>query len=255
MSRPRIFHDRRLDRQFKRRGWVVVSAWDPAVPERLIELDERSGDREADGYHVTAMSEDIDFRRAVDELIRADLAPAIVDLLVGYEPHVGVLVLKEPHGDSTVWAHQDGTCNDEHERPGVIAWIPATPLDHASGFLRGLWGSHRYMPGIRSTPPTPAPFQDVRDELLTDVMPPIELAPGQALLFDSRLVHGSEPNRSGRRRVVGYLRLHPAGSIPCHYWWDTDHDVVHGYEVDRDFFVTHVWNHAPARAPAVSFAP
>lgn len=255
MTAARIFRNRRLDRQFKRRGWVVVSAWDPSEPRRLVELHERYGERGKQGYHVTAMSADLGYRQAVDDLIRSDLAPAIADHLVDYEAVIGALVLKEPDGDSTVYAHQDGTCNDEWDRPGVIAWIPATPLDQRAGYLRMLWGSHRYMPGIRSTPPTPPPFLDVRDDLLIEEMPPVEVEVGQALLFDSRLVHGSEPNRSGRQRIVGYLRFHPRGVAARHYWWDTAADVVHGYQVDREFFVSHVWNEAPDQASFTSFDP
>lgn len=234
---------------------MVVSAWAPDVPGRLVELHERWGDQDAQGYHVTAMSDDLDYRRAVAEEIESSLAPAISALLVDYEPYTAALVLKEAVGDSTVFAHQDGTCNDESERPGVVAWIPATPLDERAGYLRALWGSHRYIPGIRSTPPTTAPFEDVRDELLIAEMPPIKVDTGQALLFDSRLVHGSEPNRSGRRRIAGYLRLHPIGAPARHYWWDTEANVVHGYDVDRRFFRTHVWNRAPAQASFTSFVP
>lgn len=250
-----IFRNRRLDRLFKRRGWVVVSVWEPELLDRLVALHDRWGDQDARGYHVTATSEDLDYRRAVSDELGRFFAPAINELLVDYEPYTAVLVLKEADGDSTVYAHQDGTCSDEDERPGVVAWFPATPLDEQAGYLRGLWGSHRYMPGIRSTPPTVAPFESVRDELLVEEMPPIQVGLGQALLFDSRLVHGSEPNRSGRRRLAGYLRFHPIGATGRHYWWDTEANLVRGYSVDRDFFLTHVWNRAPDQESFTAFAP
>lgn len=251
----RIFRNRRLDRLFKRRGWVVVSVWEPELLQRLVALHERWGDPDAHGYHVTATSGDLDYRRAVSDELGQFFAPAIGELLVDYEPYTAVLVMKEADGDSVVHAHQDGTCNDEDERPGVVAWFPATPLDEQAGYLRGLWGSHRYIPGIRSTPPTVAPFEEVRDELLVEEMQPIVLGLGEALLFDSRLVHGSEPNRSGRLRLAGYLRFHPVGSTARHYWWDTDANVVRGYAVDRDFFLTHVWNRAPDQVSFTTFAP
>jgi hypothetical protein len=234
---------------------VVVSLWEPEELQRLVALHEQWGDPDAQGYHVTAMSEDLAFRRAVSEELRTSFAPAIDELLVDYETYTAVLVLKEAEGDSIVHAHQDGTCSDEDERPGVVAWFPATPLDEEAGYLRGLWGSHRYVPGIRSTPPTPPPFLDVRDELLLSEMPPIELGLGQALLFDSRLVHGSEPNRSGRRRLAGYLRFHPVGVTGRHYWWDTEADVVRGYAVDQEFFLTHVWNRGPEQESFTTFEP
>ena len=225
------------------------------MPKRLAELHERMGDLGAQGHHVTSTSDDLGYRRAVADEIGQSLAPAINELLVDYEPFAAALMVKEAGGDSTVFAHQDGTCNDEDRRPGIVAWIPVTPLDERAGYLRGLWGSHRYMPGIRSTPPTTAAFQDVRDELLVEEMPPIIVRLGQALLFDSRLVHGSEPNRSGLLRLAGYLRFNPIGATARHYWWDTEANVVHGYEVDRDFFLTHVWNRAPEQASFTSFVP
>lgn len=250
-----VFLNRRLDRIFKRRGWVVVSAWEPQAVERLVALHHRFGDHDAQGYHVTTASPDFAYRRAVAEEIGQTFAPAISSMLIDYEPYSPALVLKEARGDSMVWAHQDGTCNDEDGRPGIVAWIPATPVDEHAGYLRGLWGSHRYMPGIRSTPPTASPFQAVRDELLVQEMPQINVGLGQALLFDSRLVHGSEPNRSGKLRVAGYLRFHPAGSTALNFWWDQDANVVHGYEVDHDFFLTHVWDRPPDRPCFTTFVP
>lgn len=251
----RIFRDARLDRRFRRQGWVVVEPWGEAEASSLVGLHERLDDGLGDGYYTSTASPRLEYRREVDRHILEVFGPALTDLLVDYEAYLGALVVKQPHGPSVVHAHQDGTCNDEEPRPGVVAWIPATPLDDGAGLLRGLWGSHRYTPGIRSTPPTRTEFEDVRDEVLAGEMEAIPTRLGQAILFDSRLVHGSEPNRSGRVRLAGYVRLHPRGVPGRHYWWDRQADLVHGYEVDREFFLSHVWTQPPGQPSDTTFAP
>lgn len=241
----RVFRDRRLDRRFRRRGWVVASLWGPEVADHLVRLHSVSDIGGDDGYYVSMGSTAIPDRARVDREVRAVLAPAVREMLEGFEDFVGTLVVKQPTGDSLVDAHQDGTCHDDSSVPGVVAWVPLTPMDNESGYLRVLSGSQHCLPGVLSTPPTPPQYQRCREELLEDVLEPVEVGPGQALLFDSRLLHGSPPNRSGRLRLAGYLRLKPA-SVPLqHYWYDDQAARLFGYEVEPDFFVNHRWGQRP----------
>lgn len=245
----RVFRDRRLDRRFRRRGWVVVSLWGPEVAEHLVRLHTHSDVGGSDGYYVSMGSSAIPDRATVDAEVRGTLAPAVRALLDGFEDFVGTLVVKQPTGDSLVDPHQDGTCHDDSSTPGVVAWVPLTPMDNDAGYLRVLSGSQRCFPGVLSTPPTRPPYHQCREELLEDVLKPVEVGPGQALLFDSRLLHGSPPNRSGQLRLAGYLRLKPAGTPLQHYFYDEDDERVLGYEVQPDFFVTHRWGQRPEGPP------
>lgn len=243
-----VFRNRSLDRRFRRQGWVVASLWDPSVVDGLVQLHADADLGGSDGYYVSMGSPAIPDRARVDAEVRSVLAPAILDLLVGYEDFVGTLVVKQPTGDSLVDPHQDGTCHDDSVVPGVVAWVPLTPMDSASGYLRVLSGSQRCFPGVLSTPPTPTPYQQCREELLA-ALEPVEVELGQALLFDSRLLHGSSTNRSGRMRLAGYLRFKPVESPLQHYWYDEGAKQVFGYEVPPDFFVGHQWGQEPAGRP------
>lgn len=244
-----VFRDPATERAFRRRGFVVVDLWEPTAGDLVAQLFDTSDRGERDGYFVSTVLSDTSARAAYDELIRRTFASELAGLMNGYEAFLGALVVKRPTGATTVWAHQDGTCHDESFGPGVIAWIPVTEVDELSGHMRALWGSHRFLPGILATPPTKTCFEDVRDELLDREMPAVEVRRGQALVFNSLVIHGSPPNRSGANRLAAYLRFMPIGAPARHYWYDQDAEEVLGFEVGRDFFTTHVWGQRPTGEP------
>ncbi len=145
----------------------------------------------------------------------ADLAchPTIVEAassLVGPDLSLWstVLFIKEPDSAAFVSWHQDafymGLESGEAPRANwVTAWLALTPSTLESGCVSVIPGTHRRQAEHEDT------FgQDnilTRGQQVTDVDPAqavhLELQPGQMSLHHPWLVHGSQPNRSGARRV------------------------------------------------------
>jgi ectoine hydroxylase-related dioxygenase (phytanoyl-CoA dioxygenase family) len=156
--------------------------------------------------------------------------------------------IKEPGAGEIPW-HQDFRCWPLEPALNLTAWIAIDTVDEENGCVRLIPGSHRrLLPEVRdpgggfATRADPAGIDE--DEAV-----PMALAPGQCFLFNERLLHQSNPNRSGRRRFGFTVRLtatwvhvrqdHPQQTFPGH-----SNLLVHG--ADRAG-INRIHRHAPAR--------
>lgn len=111
--------------------------------------------------------------------------------------------------------HQDGQYWPIRPRATVTAWIALDEVGEDNGCMRVIPGSHLLGDFSHDV-------SDREDLVLNNVVNDprldlstvrnIELAPGQFSLHDANLVHGSLPNRSGRRRAGYAIRYMPATS-------------------------------------------
>lgn len=128
--------------------------------------------------------------------------------------------------------HQDGAYWPIRPLATCTIWIALDKADRDNGCLTVIPGSHIARRHYRHR-------TDERDRLVLnqavddpelDDRPAsyVELEPGQMSLHDVHLVHGSGPNRSGRRRAGLTLRYMPATS-----WFRRDIEIPFaGYPVD-----------------------
>ena len=125
-----------------------------------------------------------------------------------------VLFIKEPGSPHFVSWHQDATYNGVTPPDYITPWIALTPSDRESGCMSMIPGSH--LEPVKTHEET---FADdnilTRGQQIADVdesgKVDLVLRPGQMSLHHARVVHGSLPNRSARRRVGFALQSFVAG--------------------------------------------
>ncbi len=126
-----------------------------------------------------------------------------------------VLFAKDPDSSAFVSWHQDAHYMALEPDHFVTAWLALTPSTIESGCVSVLPGTHRRRHDHADT------FGDdnilTRGQTVTDVDPDravhLELRPGQMSLHHPWLVHGSQPNRSGARRVGFALQSFLAADV------------------------------------------
>ena len=118
-------------------------------------------------------------------------------------------------GKETPW-HQDGEYWPIRPLATCTAWIAIDESTPENGCLRYIEGSHRDR-RVFSHHQDDRPDWTLNQELDADQLDEsrardVVLTPGQVSLHDIYLVHGSNTNRSARRRAGYVLRLMPATS-------------------------------------------
>ena len=121
--------------------------------------------------------------------------------------------IKEPQNPSFVSWHQDSTYWGLEPADIVTAWVALSESIHENGAMRVIPGSHKL---------DQAPHRDTfaADNLLSrgqEIMVEVDeskavelrLQPGEMSLHHVRLIHGSEPNPSTKRRIGFAIRYVP----------------------------------------------
>jgi hypothetical protein len=118
-------------------------------------------------------------------------------------------------GKATPW-HQDGHYWPIHPLATVTAWIAIDDVNVQNSCLRVIPGSHRdrvsYAHDVDNSD-TIILNQVLKPEHLQSAQPrDIELSPGRFSIHDVYLIHGANPNNSGKRRAGMVFRYMPASS-------------------------------------------
>ena len=150
-----------------------------------------------------------------NELIRH---PVVLDAVEDiYGPNLLVwsssFFIKEAHDPSYVSWHQDSTYWGLSHPDVVTAWIALSVSVVENGCMRVMPGTH-----LKDQLPHKDTFaannlltrgQEVQVEVNPAEAVDIELQPGEFSLHHVRLVHGSDPNTSGERRIGYAIRYIP----------------------------------------------
>jgi len=123
--------------------------------------------------------------------------------------------IKNPHDKARVTWHQDSTYWGLSSADVATAWVAFTPSIPENGCMRVVPGTHtlQQLPHEDTFAPDNllSRGQEIAVEVDESRAVDIVLEPGQMSLHHVLLVHGSEPNRSGLRRIgfaIRYLPTH-----------------------------------------------
>jgi hypothetical protein len=197
---------RKLD--FLRAALDRLLADNPAIrPEKLISAHIRKGPENTRGNDAfLEFAHDPDLLDIVEQVIGPDI------ILWGCQ------VFCKPPGDGMeVPMHQDGRYWPIRPLATCTAWIAIDDSRPENGCMRVIPGSHRnghVYAHRKDTRPDLALDLVLEDgQLDTAAARDVELEAGQLSLHDVFLVHGSNANRSTRRRAGVAIRYMPATSL------------------------------------------
>ncbi|MCU1368923.1 MAG: Protein involved in biosynthesis of mitomycin antibiotics/polyketide fumonisin [Ilumatobacteraceae bacterium] len=230
----RTFHDDELEQRFLRDGYVVIDFADPATIDALLRAYEDLDSGIEEGYYPSLMSPDLDYKAKTHAQVRDLVWPHLTQVIEGYEPLLGVFMVKHPGPDTEVPPHQDWIVADESLRPTMNVWMPLAEITPEMGQMRVLPGSHRWLEGLRGSPSFPTQWEGVYQQVRDDLMEPVDIKVGQAMVYDIRVLHGTPANVSDQTRVVTSLYAIPENTAPIHYYRSPE-GVVEGYEVANNF--------------------
>ena len=154
--------------------------------------------------------------------------PRLLDVV---EPFTGPDILcwtthwfvKEADSVNYVSWHQDSNYWGVESDRFVSAWLAVSLSTEESGCLRLLPGSHRG-PKLEHVDTWEQDNMLTRGQAIIDVdeskAVKLELEPGEVALFDYRLAHASDPNRSDDRRIGIGIRYMPPSARQTLSDWD-----------------------------------
>jgi len=185
-------------------------------------------------FYTSIWSENVFYRKEVFERIESILFPKLCLHIDNIAPVFSIFMVKHPGENSDLLPHQDWSFVDEQQFDTATVWIPLDDVSEENGNLMVVPRSHlQYQNFVR------ARFEDAPFHRETEGKKLINLPmkAGEALLINSRIIHGSPPNFSENSRLAASIVIAPAEAKLFH--WVCHKGNLCKYEVEKDFF----WRH------------
>jgi len=210
----------REKKQFSRNGYIKnLPVFAPDGVARLQKMfDDWSG----------RVPEDIDINRvnmwhkASRTFFELCHTPAILDYVedvIGpnFYQWGGQFFVKYPNDGSEVPWHQDSQYWPLSPERTVTAWLAIYDTDATNAAMQVIRGSHKkgvYTHHINDAPNLVLPKEVDANEIDQENIVTLDMKAGEISLHDSRLIHGSGPNASDRRRCGITMRYCPT-EVKC----------------------------------------
>lgn len=246
-----VLADARGDSDLRGRGYVVVDLLEPAAAAELRaawgalhgwELQTWLDIQPSD-FEIATWSSDESYRRAVTDMVLSATTGPLAERFEGHRPVGGTFMVKWPAPEGHVpfdgvpdRFHNDSMFVDErHGARSYMVWVALQHIDATNGGLRVVPFSHRLPRTVRGWG-LEAPWLE-HQEVFERHSVVLELAAGQAVLFDPALVHRSGPNRSDQVRAAVSVLLAAPGEPLC-LFRTADGAGAEKVDLPDDFFTT-----------------
>jgi ectoine hydroxylase-related dioxygenase (phytanoyl-CoA dioxygenase family) len=210
-----MFRSARLQRDFEADGFVTIPVLDEhelaAVNRhRSVVAGERAGRSAHAGLYLSLVDEeDVARRRTTIEEIHRMVGD---ELLRAFHPSrllMGMYLIKAPGAPHTA-PHQDPTMTDATagDHVSLTAWIALQDVTLEAGALGIIRGSHQFSARAIGTPiPTFRTLSQGHEAMLFRYLTFVPVKAGEAVVFDTRCIHGALPNVTPDPRAVVAVRI------------------------------------------------
>ena len=221
------------------RGYTLVPLLDESDIAALLKLHKETLPAGAGEYYVSAFSSDIEGKHHINNSIQEIVAAKFAKAVPGYKILTATFVTKKAGSTrGRLGLHQDYSLVDHEKAVGMNIWIPLCDVDSSNGCMRMVDYSQRFH-HISATPPNPSPYRALGPEIEANYLTDVPMTAGTGVLFDTRILHATEENRTTRDRVSVLMNLYPENVTPrLHFWNKSVPDRLEIYEVDTDFMLT-----------------
>lgn len=235
-----VFQDEQLNQTLKEDGIVCFDLpdFDAAGCDRVLgEMVPGYPTQFEDHFYGSVSLADLQLKRDVNDALEQLVGRHVNGLFTGHRLLTWFFLIKGIGENSILRLHQDWSILDERQYRQYNLWIPLVDCTPANGTLFAIRGSHRFPLNIRGAG-IPAKYGD-HFGYAEKFLEPFNVKAGQGLLFDSRVLHYSPPNHSGRSRTAVINNVIPEeAETTCFQAAGNNGDlIVREFNVPDDLFI------------------
>ncbi len=244
-----VFQHTEHESLYAENGYITLPLLSAAEVSSLLHLYEqvKSG-LEGSTFYTSHSSGNVDYKKRVDEAIRAVLEPKLTDIFINYRP-VFAFFLVKTQGSETLELHLDWQFVDEREHVGFNMWCPLQDVTKENGAVFVIPGSHKQIKVLRGYN-TPNPVHYVEQPVNEKHFKTVDLKAGEAVIFDLRLLHGAWPNTLPQPRIAIGMATIPQEAELLHFFADKELREETRIEVYKMEPQDYMYNHTATRPPA-----
>jgi hypothetical protein len=210
-----LFKDKKIQEQYICDGFVVVKVYDDQTQLDLINLFNQTHKSNKTGLlpslRFGSALDNIKLHYEIAEIVTASLSSIFKDF-----DFVANHFITKTTGDTNEFRlHQDWNVVDENKYLAAHIWSPLQPTNQKNGGLFVIRKSHTFFQNYRSGS-LGIPFINSTG-LVYEKICSVNLSPGEAIIYNQALFHGSYPNLSLEDRNVVLTSIKPSDAPMLYY--------------------------------------
>lgn len=253
------FKNQKLQTRFEEDGFVKLKLLDEKAVKRLrdfyttVQAEHEAAINDASLYSSVETG-NREILVSTDSLVKEVILNEVEKHLTNYQTLISNYLIKNSGDKTELMPHQDLLFVDESKGCSFNVWIPLQKTDTKSGNLRVLKGSHKIQPTMRVSPFYPWPFSKLT-ETIRGLCTEIETEPGECVILNHAVIHGSSENQTGQPRVAVILGMCTKGcDIYYHYMPDGNPaNRIEKYLMEPDMYYDLQANGKPNRGKLVEY--
>jgi ectoine hydroxylase-related dioxygenase (phytanoyl-CoA dioxygenase family) len=203
-----VFKDHNLQHVFNQQGFVVIDLLGKKEIEALRLVYSQHFPATTSNFFINIWDNNFAERKAISDKTKNILLPFINELVDNFKFVVSAFTAKKAKSEEIFDLHQDITITDESLFPSVSLWCPLQDVDEHNGTICVVPGSHR-IPVIPRGINIPSPIEKISQLLKKKYSHPITMKMGQVIIWDHKLIHGSDINNTQSDRIASVSLLIP----------------------------------------------
>ena len=241
MKNDNLFKDKELNYILEKDGIVKFTLPDKEIVSKCQQIIDNVAPPVSEnfkhGFYAGVLINDVDFKKNMSAMFGKVLIPPFSKITENYR-FMSFSYLAKGIGERTALdIHQDWSVTDERNYNSYNLWIPLSNSTKENGTLYALKGSHKFPLNIRGGG-IPPKYMNHREKAI-HAMEIYDVKLGEALIFDSRLVHYSPPNQTEKIRYAIVAPLISNKTQPIVYNGEivADKLKVRAYRAPDDFYM------------------
>lgn len=219
----RIFHSYALEHRLLRDGVFSLELLNDDEIEQAYDVYRQTDNEVGEVKYNTLEVDDYKNRKAVADGLDNLIGDKIRSFFRNYKSVGYNFAVKKALSDHAFPAHVDDIHADEDKYISVNVWIPLVDVHDLNGSLYMVKGSHRIQQPIRGIG-LPFPFETYRKLIESNAIPP-RLKAGEALFFHTKMIHGSDTNKTDKDRPAIITGLVPEEATPILFFQHEELDL------------------------------
>jgi len=244
----KIFKDAGKNEELEKEGYAIVPFLTPDEVEKLTEFFYVNHASLPQGMYASSHAPDFSFRRRMNEEIKNVCSRAVTEVFDAATPLGATFMVKSKGENGSLHPHQDWSIVDENKFHSYNIWLPLVDVSAENGTLLILPHSHNWLKCTRGLN-IPSAFDKVESEVWR-YLKPLNVKAGYAVVYDHRLLHASDINKTDTPRLVIVYGVIP-NQAEMRYYYGRDNEIEE-YSCSADFYFSETITQGPGTLPLLS---
>ena len=230
-------------KQFDENGYVVIDLFSDEEVSALMKVYEDNKVDESQGLQLTIKNSDVGVNKTIHERSQAIAKAAIERVLSEHRVIYSGFIAKLPHKPNTAGVHRDPALVDETKYRSLVIWCPMIDTDEKNGALYMVRNSNQVFPGYKCFDYGKYDYKSIEEVIQKNYSSLLKMKKGQAVIYDTAILHFSYQNESPYPRVVYSSIAIPSEASLLTYHHNRERNTLDVYAADSDFLLSYYQQH------------